>query len=59
MEKNTDIQTTMTVTLDEAKIKRREYARAYYAAHKDKMKDAVKKCQAKKAMAKKVLAEAK
>ena len=49
----------MTATLDEAKIKRREYARAYYAAHKDKMKDAVKKCRAKKIMAKKVLAEAK
>ena len=45
MEKNTDTQTMMTATLNEAKIKRREYARAYYAAHKDKMKDAVKKCR--------------
>ena len=59
MEKNTNTQITMTTTLDEAKIKRREYARAYYAAHKDKMKDAVKRCLAKKAMAKKVLVDAK
>ena len=57
MEKNTDTHTMTTTTLDAAKIKRREYARAYYAAHKDKMKDAVKKCRAKKAVAKKALCQ--
>ena len=57
MEKNTDTQTTMTATLDKAKIKRHEYARAYYAAHKDKMKGAVKKCRGKKVMAKKALCQ--
>ena len=33
--------------IEAAKEKRRSYARAYYAAHKDKLKDAVRRCRAK------------
>ena len=39
------------LTLEEKKAKRNEYARAYYAAHKETMKAAVKKCQAAKRIA--------
>ena len=45
--------------IEAAKEKRRSYARAYYAAHKDKLKDAVRRCRAKKAAAKHAIAPSK
>ena len=46
---NTDTQNKTTAALDEAEAKRAKrnaYARAYYAAHKDQLKAAVKKFSA-------------
>lgn len=53
MDKTTE-QTTKTatakpaLTAEEKRAKRNEYARAYYQAHKEKLIEAVRRCQAKK-----------